>query len=87
MYDIYLSVFWIYIFFSGTSGSLKLDPPESVLDPLRAIKRKKWELNVWRTFEDFSGFHLHLRSILNARLWDKGIESLQQTPIFFLLML
>ena len=35
-------------------------------------------MNVWRTFENFSGFDLHLRSIINVfslvlgqRLWDK----------------
>ena len=35
-------------------------------------------MNIWRTFEDFSGFDLHLRSIINVislvlcqRLWDK----------------
>ena len=51
---------------SKIQNGSKLDPTKSVLDP------------VWRTFEDFSGFDLHLRSIINViplvlcrRLWDK----------------
>jgi len=53
-------------------NGLKLDPSESVFDPLRMIKRKE-RFNVWRTCEDFPGFDLRLRFIplvLCRRLWD-----------------
>ena len=40
--------------------------------------KRDWVLNVWSTFEDFSGFDLHLRSMINViplvlcqRLWEK----------------
>ena len=39
-------------------NGLKLDSSESVLDPLRAIKRKERFGIECMTFEDFSGFDL-----------------------------
>ena len=45
----------------------KLDPSKSVLDPLNTIKKKRDQVfNVWRIFEEFSGFGLHTRYIINV---------------------